>query len=411
MPFLLVPHYLHRRLRVLAILPKDKRRRTSSAYEKIETPTMLDSLKADRAFLAQTNVQIPELEMQLSALERLLAVLRIARRTAQERLDSYTYPLSTLPNELIGEIFLCFLPPYPQPPPLVGRLSPTCLTQVCRRWRDISLTTPALWRGIALTGVRRNWEVAASLAGLWMQRSGNCPLSIHITDYGQDLPSLAASVVPHRSRLEHVTMELRTTKGLSMIRGPLPLLLSLSVRFISGFMYRSDTIVPLQNLPLLATVVLDDLGIPHVALPWSQMTSITLMCIYSTHCASILRQTPLLVHCTLQLWVSYEQQDEFADLVLPRLETLIFKADSRVDVDFFRCLVTPALLRLEVPEGFLAISACDPIESLTTFISRSACHLRELQVTGSYSSEGAYRNAFPSIATILVDRDSDYDSE
>ncbi|KAK7014302.1 F-box domain-containing protein [Favolaschia claudopus] len=335
---------------------------------------MLNSLEADRAFLAQTEAQILELEARVSALERSLTVLRKTRRAALERLNSYTYPLSTLPNELIGEIFLCFLPPYPQPPPLVGRLSPMCLTQVCSQWRDISLTTPSLWRAIDLT--ERDWlpgaEAAVSLADLWMQRSG----------------------------------ELR------MLQGPLPMLRSLSIRFVSSSaMSRSDAVVPLQNLPLLSTVVLDDLRIPHVALPWSQMTSITLMCIYSTHCASILRQTPHLVHCTLQLWVSHEPQGDFVDLAVPRLEALIFKADSRVDVDFFRCLVTPALLRLELPEGFLAISACDPIESLATFISRSACHLRELQITDSYSSEGAYRHAFPSIATIVVDKDGDYDSD
>ncbi|KAJ6504124.1 hypothetical protein C8R47DRAFT_177927 [Mycena vitilis] len=56
--------------------------------------------------------------------------------------------IPTLPNEITSEIFLHFLPVYPRCPPLTGNLSPTCLTHICRRWREIALTTPALWRAM-----------------------------------------------------------------------------------------------------------------------------------------------------------------------------------------------------------------------------------------------------------------------
>ncbi|KAJ6560151.1 hypothetical protein B0H19DRAFT_945240, partial [Mycena capillaripes] len=66
----------------------------------------------------------------------------------QERLNSFKYPVLTLPAEIISEIFVHFLPIYPSCPPLTGFLSPTLLTQICRKWRHIALTTPALWRAI-----------------------------------------------------------------------------------------------------------------------------------------------------------------------------------------------------------------------------------------------------------------------
>ncbi|KAJ7020267.1 hypothetical protein C8F04DRAFT_909373, partial [Mycena alexandri] len=69
----------------------------------------------------------------------------------QEELDSYKYPVLTLPTEIICEIFIHFLPVYPECPPPAGILSPTNLTQICRQWRDIALAIPTLWRAMRLS--------------------------------------------------------------------------------------------------------------------------------------------------------------------------------------------------------------------------------------------------------------------
>ncbi|KAK6977969.1 hypothetical protein R3P38DRAFT_3120300 [Favolaschia claudopus] len=97
---------------------------------------MLDFLAADRAFLAEKDAEIQE------ALERSLSLLRAARKIRQLHLSSYIYPVLTLPNEIIAEIFLHFVPPYPEVPPLLDDFSPMRLTHICRKWRDIACTTP-----------------------------------------------------------------------------------------------------------------------------------------------------------------------------------------------------------------------------------------------------------------------------
>ncbi|KAJ7204565.1 hypothetical protein B0H12DRAFT_1330552, partial [Mycena haematopus] len=89
------------------------------------------SRAADRARIAEIEAQI-------------LQVLEAEKTCTQKRLDSYTYPVLTLPNEITSEIFTKFIPVYPSPPPFTGLLAPTILTQICRKWRDIALTTPAL---------------------------------------------------------------------------------------------------------------------------------------------------------------------------------------------------------------------------------------------------------------------------
>ncbi|KAJ7707230.1 hypothetical protein B0H16DRAFT_1393315, partial [Mycena metata] len=95
------------------------------------------SLAADRARIAVIKAKILELERENDLL--------------QDRLDAYTYPVLNLPNELVSEIFIHFLPVYPDPPPIIGRASPNVLGQVCRKWREITFQTPALWRAIALS--------------------------------------------------------------------------------------------------------------------------------------------------------------------------------------------------------------------------------------------------------------------
>ncbi|KAK7033404.1 hypothetical protein R3P38DRAFT_3186940 [Favolaschia claudopus] len=148
---------------------------------------MLKSLESDRALLIENDAQILEIEAQISEPHSAISALHAEKQPAQQRLDSYKYPVLTLPNEIVGEIFLDFLPPYPEPPPLLGEDSPTILTHICRQWREIALTTPALWRSIDLRDV--SVEAATSLACSWLERSGCLPLSLRATDY-QDLFSV-----------------------------------------------------------------------------------------------------------------------------------------------------------------------------------------------------------------------------
>jgi hypothetical protein len=75
------------------------------------------------------------------------------RDSAQLQLDSIVYPVLTLPSEITSEIFICCLPTSstdvernavdPHAPPML-------LSHVCQAWREITLSTPALWATIDL---------------------------------------------------------------------------------------------------------------------------------------------------------------------------------------------------------------------------------------------------------------------
>ncbi|KAK7014268.1 F-box domain-containing protein [Favolaschia claudopus] len=365
---------------------------------------MLNSLEADRAFLADTDAQIFDLEVQIAALEHSVSMLRAARQPAKERLDSYAYPVLTLPNEIIVEIFLHFLPTYPEPPPLVGIYSPTCLTQVCRKWREIAHRTPALWRAIDLTRPfeKPGVEEAVSLSLLWTERSGVYPLSLNLSDSVDPL-SVFTSVISRCARWEHLALELDTTRDLDAIQDAFPSLRGLSIHF--SFDFPETRVLTLKNLGLLRTVVLDDWQVPHVVLPWSQLTSLTLLFLRSEHCVPILQQTSNLVHCKLRFGI-YSMTPQDLELELLCLETLIFASDSYADQNFLHCLVAPRLLRLQLAERFFLLGNSEAfvIESLVSFVSKSGCQLQELNITDAYvtDSENVYREAFPLIPAISV---------
>ncbi|KAK6978003.1 F-box domain-containing protein [Favolaschia claudopus] len=371
---------------------------------------MLDFMEADRALIAEQDAKILDLEAQITALQSSISELRAAKQPVQQRLDSYRYPVLTLPNEIIGEIFLRFLPPYPKPPPPTGILSPTSLTQICRQWRNIALSTPALWRAIdvdsaAITAYQ--WmqaEYTASLLQLWLERSSPYPLSIRVVRFDPSAPLLSI-LLSHQARWEHFEATCYNARVLVNLAldAPMPLLRSFSLHFTCEELGDPKRSI-LQNAPLLRTVSVDDCGVLGVTLPWSQLTSLNLRCLYPEECMSIFQHALRLVHCTLHLWDGSEapqgdDQSDHAqeDVVLPCLETLIIQPSSDVDPEFLTRLIMPALLHLSLPEAFLTWPEDDPIPYLKELLAKYGCQLQELQIFDASAAESLYRSAFPSI--------------
>ncbi|KAJ6481833.1 hypothetical protein C8R45DRAFT_1100240 [Mycena sanguinolenta] len=362
---------------------------------------MLGHLEADRARLAELKARILDLERSFAemraenakAQERLdaraaIAELRAEKEIAQQRLDSYKYPVSTLPDEIIAEIFIQFLPIYPICPPLVGSLSPTSLTQVCRRWRAVAIATPALWRAILIEFSRgyglEQYQIL-QLVGAWLGRSGSYPLSIDMDCAAKNLPDILSTIVPHRARWEHLNLIIDADPLPHLFDGPMPLLrhLDLSLFECRPFELRAVDVPQLRSVKVLRD--------PVAALPWAQLTSLVLWTVTPSMVVSILHQAPRLVCCVLGL---LSQQTPFAasHISLRCLETLALIGRHGNAEDLFTNLSAAVLRRLEFQEGILGTNS---IELLTAFISMSM-KLEEIKIirgTDSTGSENEYRAA------------------
>ncbi|KAF8215594.1 hypothetical protein K438DRAFT_1954311 [Mycena galopus ATCC 62051] len=337
---------------------------------------MLAHLAADRALVADLDAKILDVDAERSLFE-----LRI-KELAQERLDSFKYPVLALPNEIIAEIFIHFIPLYPDCPPFAGPHSPTLLTQICHEWREIALGTPTLWRAMAPSdcGMSSNRDVY--LCETWLSRSGCCPLSVRFGNSDNEdrgVLKILSALVRHRARLEYLDLIL-FAPDVPAIEGPMPLL------------RRSEL------------TVLEDLDTIKVALPLGQVTSLSLDPVYRSEYVVILRQTRNLVHCELGVWHSRSESGAASDLPpdyeieLPWLESLAltdeYVRDGPNPAGYLADFRIPALRSLRLDQSFLRP---DPIDALALFISKSGCRLQQVCFPRRGTLLAPYREAFPSI--------------
>ncbi|KAJ7156506.1 hypothetical protein C8R43DRAFT_1065415 [Mycena crocata] len=346
------------------------------------------ALEAERA-------RLKDVEAEIMILEHAIVMLRMERFTIQGRLHAYKYPVLTLPNEIVSEIFLHFLPPYPDCPSPTGRFSPTLLTQICRKWRQIALATPALWSAIPSPPLEAICdEKYVHLLESWLARSGLCPVSINIGDEPEDLQEgVLQALIPHRLRWEYLELGIYGTL-IHRLEGPTPLLRRLNL-WLEG---SPASPVAFTEALLLRTASLNDYAAANVVLPWAQLTSLTLKVIYPSECTPVLLQTCGLVHCELFLLTDHPGVIQ-PDVSLPCLESLILvDEDSTGVTEYLGTFIVPALRKLRVPELFIGT---DPISSLASFISKSGCKLEEVRITGERSvPRKLYRKVLPLVAQL-----------
>ncbi|KAJ7719976.1 hypothetical protein B0H14DRAFT_3009366 [Mycena olivaceomarginata] len=349
---------------------------------------------ADRARVADLDTQIllPVLERSDESPSELRSVN--GKQPVQERLDSYRHPVLTLPTEITVEIFIHFLPIYPACPPLLGTYSPTLLTQICRAWREIALKTPALWRAIWMSP-SMPFERQPPLFDMWLSRSLCYPLSLDFSE--NDINRLyttkvLSAAIVHCARWEHLNLELSASL-LRTIEGPMPLLRSLDLQLVDQDLVTAQ--VAFREAPLLRTVVLDYFAAGTLALPWAQLTSLTLRWVSQAACP----QTSNLMHCRLEFSIGDNHFDTVHNITLPALESLTLTGG--LVKGYLETFTVPALRDLRVPELLLEPN---PIEILAAFISRSCSKLQNLCITQRASvSRDAYYKAFPLIKTSFDD--------
>ncbi|KAJ7016217.1 hypothetical protein C8F04DRAFT_565170 [Mycena alexandri] len=318
-------------------------------------------------------------------------------------MDSSSYPVLTLPTEIVCKIFTYFLPIYPLCPPLFGITSPTTLTQICRPWREVALGTPVLWRAmeLAMDGTPIERQLAA--IAIWLRRSGGWPLSIRtaLLPHLEDLSDFVALIALHRARWEHLDLHL-VPEHLPTLEGSMPLLRRFHLELTRAPGIRSPrAAVAFQDARLLREVKLDDVAAEHVILPWAQLTSLRLNRVYPRECVAILKETPNLVYCELRLFDDHHASP-VPDILHPHLETLILLEGQGPVANYLGTFIVPSLLTLRVPEPFLGPS---PIDSLASFISKSRCELKDVRITNRTLVLGDdYRKAFPSIEAFSFSR-------
>ncbi|KAJ7613198.1 hypothetical protein FB45DRAFT_759275 [Roridomyces roridus] len=87
---------------------------------------------------AELRAHLSRIAQELNALQSQMMSLHAERATVASQLGAIVYPILSLPNELVSEIFSLYVKDHP-------KRSPMCLTWVCKLWRDIAISTCSLW--------------------------------------------------------------------------------------------------------------------------------------------------------------------------------------------------------------------------------------------------------------------------
>ncbi|KAJ7134030.1 hypothetical protein C8R43DRAFT_1239338 [Mycena crocata] len=296
---------------------------------------------------------------------------RAAVRTRISQLDPriafLVKSLEALPNEIISEIFINFLPPYPACTPLVGPLSPSFLCRICRRWRDVALSTPWLWCSMQLELEEQSLPQQLHILKTWLKRSGSCPISISLYRENDD-PKISTSafvkaMVRNSSRWADMHLIL-PYRELRLIKGDMPLLRKLNFgptfnRTNEEHAFLAAPIAPFERAPNLRDVALSEVFNPFaIHLPWASITTLAAeLCAGQT--VENFRHAQDLVQCTITLGPS---ADPATFTMLPPLqhltslilrEPICWRGGSSNVINLLNSLTLPALQTLEIDEMVL----------------------------------------------------------
>lgn len=400
------------------------------------------TLAADVFTPAVTRAQIEAVDSRLSALYGFMRTLKFKRHVLKAHLDAYVYPVSTLPNEIVSEIFLqCVSSSNRADRIPSGRKAPLILGQICHKWRQIALSTPSLWTTIELRlGNHETHENQLHLLETWLSRSRDCPLSLSIHyempmisigfgisygDYSGDVREFIKAILPHCRRWEYLEL-IVPFQNLTLIHREIetPLLRDLTVGITNLDQIHAygddpdDPKWPIQmfdHAPKFREVIFA-LGFDATVFrfPWEQMTSISIIQPHSPNdLATVLRSSPNVGYFMGELAAPSIHQPTPADVEpippLAHLHSLNLTADahSHAYVGLLEKLTLPALRVLRLSE----VSAMDePGAAVRDLLARSGCQRLRIIVVDAEYSKRFYRTLWPSVREIVLQRPEDADS-
>ncbi|KAJ7137251.1 hypothetical protein C8R46DRAFT_1234632 [Mycena filopes] len=179
------------------------------------------------------------------------------------------------------------------------------LGHICRVWREIALATRELWTTLDLSILypnRRILESHQALVCAFLSRAASSPLHISLSGDTNSFRAILDILVPYSrtwGSIDFSCLRLMDMKSLQTIHHQLPALTSLKLDLGTAALEDGNFRDMFNDAPLLRTVYLRSFGSQEFALPWSQLTSLTLDNCNGDILAQTLSWTPNLVHLGL----------------------------------------------------------------------------------------------------------------
>ncbi|KAJ7709441.1 hypothetical protein B0H17DRAFT_1248924 [Mycena rosella] len=341
-----------------------------------------------RNIIAETTAQLAQYQ---SLMDKLLA----KRESAQLQLDFIVYPVLSLPPEITSEIFLSCLPTSytdPNKKSVNPKEAPMLLSHVCRTWRQVALSTPALWCELDFDLRHAN---DSHVLKTWLSRARELLLSLNLTLWSLRVENTTSSILEmlagssHRMRSLRLRLRLEQLRDIEEPNDPwsFSLLQMVAINVINIRLYRHSvpaTNHPIQmfkNSPLLREVSLARGPPSFIPLPWHQLSKFTGKYMAFSICLETLRLVPNLTECTF-IDCQHETPDLHVSshLKLQSLTVVQNEGESLDNFDILKFLSLPALQTLLL-ELFYAPNCFENV--LEGFLSRFSPPLQKITVFGA----------------------------
>ncbi|KAF8146490.1 hypothetical protein K438DRAFT_1944552 [Mycena galopus ATCC 62051] len=354
---------------------------------------------------------------RLVQIEAQITLLTAERKTIQQKIQSITYPVLSLPFEVISDIFIQCLPDLQHADPIF-KFSPQklpiplLLSQICKAWKDVVLDTPKLWAifRICVEFWPTDHGLGSRRLAKWVERAGSSPLSFVLEriqphfDTPKSPSQILGPILALSTRWQTVGLrlprrDLITDQFRSGLHGKLPTLEELHISPVGS----DETVITAFELaPSLRSVFLRGLSPTLILLPWNQLTHFSGEWLNAKACSYILRLAVSLIECKLT-GLGRGSMDEEAELnLLPphlALKVLHLKASSEV----LFTLALPSLVELDYEDGDIS----QYHQRFISFLSRSRPPLVRLFLHGGAYQRVLHGSSFLLGLTVLEISDLD----
>ncbi|KAG1851863.1 hypothetical protein DFJ58DRAFT_419232 [Suillus subalutaceus] len=110
-----------------------------------------------------------------------------------------------LPTEILAQIFLYCIPEDGNWAP-APYLAPMLLTTVCRRWREVAVDMPSLWRRLGLEVGNGDWQQRAFCYDSYLKRSQGRQLSSTLECHNNDWTELRSLLQPYVDQISSISL-------------------------------------------------------------------------------------------------------------------------------------------------------------------------------------------------------------
>ncbi|TFK45710.1 hypothetical protein OE88DRAFT_1812345 [Heliocybe sulcata] len=305
---------------------------------------------------------------------------------------------------------------------------PMVISHVCRRWRHCACSDPMLWRQLGIhdhvekvpwssrpVPSLRKLESHSVFLTTCALRAGSFPLTLSLDIYYEPQSSSQRSDLhrcikmwrPILLRCKSLSLGLpgTTLHALFQITIELPLLESLALASPYDILYLRNMRAPMLNI---ISVQGCQRNLKIHGVDWSRLTSLTIQWIeLGSEIAFILQECVALEH--LDLVFEGVTIDGSTVISLPNVKDLALRfGDDDVElVDIFPCFSVPALKCFRL----IAAPSERPLAgSVASMLTRSGCHLEQLEVNGQCflddtdnSDFGVLLKAAPSLKVLHIE--------